>query len=83
MLSARRLRLEPSTSRTQMLVGNWSKLGYTRKELFAETFKRVRPSDRKVGASFPKSKGKEKEVIEIEDDEGDEPDDGDAMDVDE
>jgi hypothetical protein len=58
MMSTRRTRLNPATSRSQMLLGDWMKGGYASERAFVEAFNAPRPkqtgTQRSVGGSFAK-----------------------------
>lgn len=57
-MSTRRTRLNPATSRSQMLLGDWMKGGYASERAFVAAFNAPRPNQtgtqRSVGGSFPK-----------------------------
>lgn len=71
MMSVRRTRLDPNTSRAQMLVGDWKKRGLLSERGFVNAVQKAnaKARERVVGQTFPKPKPTgTAEVIEIDDD---------------
>lgn len=70
-MSTRRTRLNPATSRSQMLLGDWMKGGYASERAFIEAFNappKQTGTQRSVGGSFakPNKEASGATVIEID-----------------
>lgn len=85
MFSARRTRLNPSTSKEQMCVGDWMKKDFLSEKAFVDVFKQPgrKTTERKVGSTFKtpkkspvKKKKKSTTVITIESSDDEEGSDG-------
>ena len=87
MFSARRTRLNPSTSKEQMCVGDWMKKDFLSEKAFVDVFKQPgrKTTERKVGGTFKtpkKSPAKKKKTTVITIDDSEEEVESDGMEVD-